>query len=488
MRSCKDVINSIWKLSESPEQHSEALKDLTSDLIVGLNQMNRLLEDPLKETRNRKIHLYEEEIKAKLEGKVILVTGEGCIGSLLVRKLLKFGCCKRIIIIDPSLVCKFEDFEVKRYFLDISDYKSLRGVFQKEMPNIVFHTAGQRNPGIAEKEVRKTITTNIFGSQNIISFCQEFGVEQCVFSSTGKASRYLTNEVYAGSKKFAEWLFYLAAKQGISTYSMVRFTHILDNSLMEQELQKSVDEDKPVGVHSPGRYVTAQTAEEAVFLMLNSLIFSQKGELRFLIVRNLGWPTESLEVALWKIKESGKKLPLYFKGKPQGYTEPFFRGQLDWSDPSDMNFLINALETSFKFVDASGDMIISKLAPVRERLVESKLNLLISNINISQENLKSVLAECIKEIAEVSFMDADPLRILQILKWGIDRKYMEVENISLIDYSPLIGMLTQALMEKRSCEEIKRNHMSASEFSQLIATLREVSELSNDVDKWSLKL
>ncbi|MEH2066834.1 MAG: polysaccharide biosynthesis protein [Nostoc sp.] len=472
MRPHEDVINTIWKLSESPEKYSEALKNLTSNLIDGLNQKNRLLEDPLKETRNRKIHLYEDEIKAKLLGKIILITGEGCIGSLLVKKLLKFGCCKRIIIVDSSGVCKSEDFEVKRYSLDIRDCKTLRSVFQKEMPNIVFHTAGQRNPGLAEKEIRRTITTNIFGSQNIISFCQEFGVEQCVFSSTGKASRYFTNEVYAGSKKFAEWLFYLAAKQGKTTYSMVRFTHILDNSLMEQELQKSIDEDKPVGVHSPGRYVTAQTAEEAVFLMLNSLVFSQKDELRFLIVRNLGWPTESLEVALWKIKESKKKLPLYFKGKPQGYTEPFFRGQLDWSDPMDMNFLINALETPSKFIDASGDIIISALTPVREELVESKLNFLISNIDLSEDNLKSVLTECIKEIAKVSFIDADPLRILQILKWGIDRKYMEVENISLIDYSPLIGMLTQALVGKPNFEEIMKNHVSASEFSQIIATLK----------------
>jgi hypothetical protein len=65
-------------------------------------------------------------------------------------------------------------------------------------------------------------------------------VQQCVFSSTGKASRYFTAEVYAASKKIAEWQFAQAVQQGKVTYSMVRFTHTLDNSLVAQQIDERV--------------------------------------------------------------------------------------------------------------------------------------------------------------------------------------------------------------------------------------------------------
>jgi FlaA1/EpsC-like NDP-sugar epimerase len=62
----------------------------------------------------------------------------------------------------------------------------------------------------------------------VIQLCETYGVQQCIFSSTGKASRYFTNDVYAGSKKLAEWLFAQAAQQGRVKYGMVRFTHIIE--------------------------------------------------------------------------------------------------------------------------------------------------------------------------------------------------------------------------------------------------------------------
>src|SRR5690606_4191987 len=113
-------------------------------------------------------------------------------------------------------------------------------------------------------------------------------------SSTGKASRYFTEEVYACSKKICENILDLYARKGRVKYGMVRFTHMLDNSLMNAELKKFAETGDLVAIHSPGKYVTAQNKEEAASLMLNALLYAEAGRSNFLLVRNLEWPVESL--------------------------------------------------------------------------------------------------------------------------------------------------------------------------------------------------
>src|SRR5690606_36132453 len=131
-------------------------------------------------------------------------------------------------------------------------------------PEFVFHTAAQRNPGYAEKHIYETITTNVLGTLNVVKASEKTAcVKQCVFSSTGKASRYFTEEVYAGTKKMCEYIFEVCAKKSSKKYSFVRFTHILDNSLMNEELKHCSKTDPYLAIHSPGKYVTAQNVTEA---------------------------------------------------------------------------------------------------------------------------------------------------------------------------------------------------------------------------------
>ena len=66
---------------------------------------------------------------------------------------------------------------------------------------------------------------------NIIQLCEANGVEACIFSSTGKASRYFTPDIYAASKKIAEWLFSDRSQPRNCQYGIVRFTHVVENVL-----------------------------------------------------------------------------------------------------------------------------------------------------------------------------------------------------------------------------------------------------------------
>ena len=143
--------------------------------------------------------------------------------------------------------------------------------FATVQPEIVFHLAAQRLPGLAEIEVRETISSNLIGTCNIIEACQTHKVEKCIFSSTGKASRYYTGDVYAASKKLCEWLFAKAALAGNTVYAAVRFTHILDNSSIEDKVAKGI-ENGLVNLHKPDIDLLPQNVSEANYLLLNGLV------------------------------------------------------------------------------------------------------------------------------------------------------------------------------------------------------------------------
>ncbi|XZN99573.1 MAG: polysaccharide biosynthesis protein [Microcoleus sp.] len=436
--------------------------------------------------------MYATAVSNKIQGKTILVTGgEGCVGRFLIEKLLDLGA-NQIICVDKARcqnpletlsLCQQEG-AVTFYATDIRNFGALKHIFEVHKPEIVFHLAAQRSPGLAEIQIRETVTTSILGTKHVIQLSEEYGVEQCIFSSTGKASRYFTTEVYAASKKFAEWQFARAAKSGKVTYGMVRFTHMLENSLFCEQMSKKVEQGKIVNVHAPHRYVTAQNVLEAVHLLLNSLVLSVPGKLKFLTVRNLGWPTETLEVALYKIVESGKNLPIYFQGLLPGYEEPFFMGQFDWSQPTDIHLLINVLEDPFRIVDDSGDIVSAELAPFSFRVFDRQVSHLESFINASdfpESQIKEVLVAAEKEIIASSFAWSSAPDLLKILQWGINPKKLQCYGSDIYSYSEIIELLLQGIYGRVDAEVLQKSGISADEFHELVNSLAPLDSLESEV-------
>ena len=418
--------------------------------------------------------LYASAVSSKIKGKTILITGrEGCVGSFSIKKLLDLGANK-IISADnarcqnpeENLPLFTKEGAVTFYAVDIRNLDALKHIFEVEKPAIVFHLAAQRQPGLAEIKIRETVTTSLLGCKHIIQLCEEYGVEHCIFSSTGKTSRYFTTEVYAASKKFAEWQFAKAAQEGDVIYGMVRFTHILENSLFCEEMSNKVQQGKAVNVHAPHRYVTAQNLVEAVHLLLNSLVVSVPGKLKFVAVSNLGWPTETLEVALYKIIESGKNLPIYFQGLVPGYQEPFFLGQFDWTKPRDIHLLINVLETPFRSVNDAGDMVSVELAPFSWRVLDkqvSNLESLIIAPDFPEIQIKQALVAAKKEVIASPFAWSSPEDLLKILQWGIHPKKLQGYGTEIPDCSEIIELLLQGIYGRLNQEVLNSAGVTADE-------------------------
>ena len=458
------------------------LQTLTAQLIEAYKAEGQLEEDPFGDVRHRKIHLYESEVASQLQGKIVLVTGgEGCVGSDLVKRLIELGV-QRVVSVDKargsdsleSQPTGKKEAAVTWYTADVCNYDVLNYIFSIEKPEIVFHLAAQRLPGLAEIKVRETIATSILGTENIIKLCESYGVQKCIFSSTGKASRYFTNEVYAASKKLAEWQFFQAVKTGKVTYGMVRFTHTLDNSSVCEQINGKIQQDKIVNVHAPHRYLTAQNLTEARHLLLNGLIFAQPGQLKFLTVSNLGWPTETLEMSLYNIVASGKNLPIYFQGLPPGYEEPFFLGQFDYSKPTEIHLLINTLEDPYRKTDSSRDMIVAELAPFSTEILDkhiSALKTLVADLDLPEPQLKPFLGEAIREITSSIFSKASPQALLKILKWGINPKQVKAEEITIESHRDVLELLAKGLYGKLNQQVLEDSLVTFDEFSELIEIL-----------------
>ncbi len=444
----EELYKRIWQLSPNVQQQDAftELSELTKKLIDVYAEQGRLDRNPFEPSLGRKVNLPFHLINQQLQNSVCLVTGGlGCVGTILVNELLKFDV-KQIVILDKNNTQpnQFSDERTVTVVCDIRNQKDVLFLFKKYAPQFVFHTAAQRSPGYAERNAYDAFQTNVIGTLNIATACEATGsVQQCVFSSTGKASRYFTNEVYAQTKKFCEYIFDVFARTGRVLYSMARFTHIIDNSLMNDELEADSRLSNYIAIHSPGKYVTAQNAKEAAALMLNGIVHSQKGHCNFLIVKNLEWPVESLEVALYYIQLSKRNIPVIFKGNPPGYIEKFFRGQLDWSHPDDLNLLINVYEYKHKWYNKEEDILISNICPVEKTTLLNAIDEL--KIITEEIELKKTLTNHLIQLVSESLIDVDKQDTVNILHWGLHPKFLSIERATVKDYGLTVPILADSL-------------------------------------------
>ena len=139
-------------------------------------------------------------------------------------------------------------------------------------PDLIFHVASQRDPGLAQTQVHHTVTTNVLGTRSVLGAAAAAGTGQVVCASTGKALRPFSPDVYTASKRVAEWVAFGFAASGALPVSAVRFTHVVDNSIIHQRLRDWAASSAVIRLHSPQIAFYVQSAvESAQLLMLAAL-------------------------------------------------------------------------------------------------------------------------------------------------------------------------------------------------------------------------
>jgi len=182
------------------------LRSLTQALIAAKpdvdEEYNRFLA-----LGQRGIGVPDGDLAEWLGGTTVLVTGgTGCIGSTLLAQVAQWQP-RRLVSVSRGLTGGWPRLAGAEYLhADIRDRPGLATIFGEVRPDVVFHLAAQRDPGLAEREIHRTVTTNVLGTRQVIAAAEEAGVRQLVFASTGKALRPYSREVYTASKRAAEWL------------------------------------------------------------------------------------------------------------------------------------------------------------------------------------------------------------------------------------------------------------------------------------------
>jgi nucleoside-diphosphate-sugar epimerase len=296
--------------------------------------------------RERDLALPRAELGPWLEGRKILVTGgTGCVGSVLMSQLAAWRP-RRLVSVSRGLTRgwpRLADAEYAR--ADVRDLPTLGSVVAEVRPDVLFHLAAQRDPGRAEREVHRTVTTNVLGTRNVIAAAERSGVARVVYASTGKALRPYSPDVYAASKRAAEWIMSAAAaRAGARTrYSAARFTHVVNNSLVYQRLLDWCA-DGVIRLHGAGIFFYAQSALESARLLIGAGLGVRAGSFQVYAITDLGWPVSLLDLALGVLRRTGSVAPVYFSGYEPGYEDVPFPGLYDPRTAGEVSPLLSAFE------------------------------------------------------------------------------------------------------------------------------------------------
>ena len=143
---------------------AQQVKDLhraTDQLVAVTGKSGQAELARFRTTRQRTLAIDTRLLHEVHCGTTILVTGgTGCIGSSLIRELGRLGP-GRIISVSRGSEYRWPRWPGVEYVnVDVRDRKALLSLFAATTPDLVYHLAAQRDPGLAEKEVHRTISTN----------------------------------------------------------------------------------------------------------------------------------------------------------------------------------------------------------------------------------------------------------------------------------------------------------------------------------------
>lgn len=126
--------------------------------------------------------------------KILVTGGAGFIGSHLVDLLIKNN--HEVIIIDNLSTGNIKNINPRARFynIDLRNYKRIESIFEKEKPEIIYHTAAQINVRKSTEFPILDAEINILSGINLLELSIKHNIKHFIFSSTGGA-------IYGNAKK-----------------------------------------------------------------------------------------------------------------------------------------------------------------------------------------------------------------------------------------------------------------------------------------------
>lgn len=373
------------------------LDRLTAHLLDAVGDVGHQELRRFEAIKDRHLDVDTAALDLAHRGKTVLVTGgTGCIGSSLLAELRKFGP-RHLVSFSRGVSSHWAVVDNVHYrWVDIRDRPKLLTAVDELQPDVVYHLAAQHNPGLAEQEVARTLTTNVTGTANVVEACRRTGAS-ITYSSTGKALRPFSSDIYAGSKKISEWLVAEATAAGDLVASAARFTHVVDNSIIACRFRGWTESGTPIRLHGPDISFYLQSAREAAQLLMCAGLDAVPGQLRLAAIRDLGWPISLTDLAVGWLASCDRWSPLYFCGFEAGYEDVPYPALYDPRISGDRSPLFNAFEvTSATGSPHSTDVDVCSIEPRTELRVKRSIRNLghEAAIDADPRVLRGLLREC----------------------------------------------------------------------------------------------
>jgi FlaA1/EpsC-like NDP-sugar epimerase len=259
------------------------------------------------------IQINNNEIKAQIKGKRILVTGAaGSIGSEIVRQLIPYS--PEVIILCDQAETPLHNLELElkengtrinciSYLADVTNNTRMEKLFEEFEPQYVYHAAAYKHVPMMELCPTEAVRNNVIGVKIIADLSIQHKVERFVMISTDKAVN--PTNVMGASKRMAEmYVQALSNQTDLATkFITTRFGNVLgSNGSVIIRFKEQIEKGGPVTVTHPNITRYFMTIPEACQLVLEAGSMGNGGEI---FVFDMGKPVAIADLARKMIRLYG---------------------------------------------------------------------------------------------------------------------------------------------------------------------------------------
>lgn len=275
-----------------------------------------------------RVQVDNEQISSYIAGKTVLVTGGGgSIGSELCRQIAAQRPKKLIVfdIYENNAYDIQQELRLSRPELDlvvligsVRDKGRVDQLFAEYQPEIVCHAAAHKHVPLMEDSPNEAIKNNVFGTYNVATAADTYGVEKFILISSDKAVN--PTNIMGASKRICEMIIQMIGQHSKTTFAAVRFGNVLgSNGSVIPLFRRQIERGGPVTVTHKEIIRYFMTISEAVSLVLQACAYAKGGEI---FVLDMGDPVRIDDLARNMIRLSGFEpdvdIPVIYTGLRPG--------------------------------------------------------------------------------------------------------------------------------------------------------------------------